>query len=250
MSDSGYIKLYRDIEKWEWWSDPPTRDVFIYCLVKANWKDGRFKGHEVKRGSFITSRAKMAKETGFSEQQVRTAISHLLSTGELTKSGTPKWSVITVQNYDKYQSINQVPNQQLTNNQPTTNHNRRKKEGKKERSIGVSKDTLSSNDDVAAIITHLNEKAGTHYRHGIQGTEKYIKARLNEGYTVEDLNAVIDLKADQWRGSEKMAKYLRPSTLFNAEKFPGYLEECQEHDDGYDWSDITAYFPGGLKAVK
>lgn len=242
MNDSGYIKLYRDIERWEWWSDPPTRDVFIYCLIRANWKDGRFKGHVVKRGSFITSRAKMAKETGFSEQQVRTAINHLISTGELTKYGTPKWTVITVQNYSKFQDTNQLSNQQLTNNQPTTNHNRRKKESKKGRNIGVSKDTLSSNDDaVASVIDHLNEKTGSHYKQ-TQGTEKYIRARLNEGFTVEELNAVTDKKTEEWLSSEKMAKYLRPSTLFNADKFQGYLEECQEHDDGLDWSDISTYF--------
>lgn len=250
-SDGEYVKLFRKITKWEWWPDPPTRDVFIYCLIRANWKDGRFKGHEVKRGQFVTSLPTMARETGFSVQQVRTAIKHLKSTGELTQSSTSKWSVITVLNYDRYQETNRQTNRQLTGNQQATNNNRRSKEVKKERSIGVSKDTLSSNDDdVAAVIDHLNERTGSHYRHGTQGTEKYIRARLAEGYTVEDLNAVTDTKADQWQADEKMAKYLRPSTLFNADKFPGYLEECQEHDDGYDWSDITDYFPGGLRAIK
>ena len=251
MSDNGYIKLHRSLLTWEWYSTPETLTVFVYCLLKANWKDGKFQGHEVKRGSFVTSRAKMAQETGLTQQNVRTAINHLISTGEVAKSSYAKFSIITVQNYEKYQSDDQVSGQQVTSKWPASNHNRRKKESKKERSIGVSKDTLSSNDDdVAAGIDHLNERTGSHYRHGTQGTEKYIRARLAEGYTVEDLNAVTDTKADQWQADEKMAKYLRPSTLFNADKFPGYLEECQEHDDGYDWSDITDYFPGGLRAIK
>lgn len=251
MNDGGYIKLYRSMTSWEWWSNPETLTLFVHCLINANWKDGRFEGHEIKRGSFVTSLPKLSKETGLTMQQTRTALKHLISTGELTKSSFPKFSIITVQNYSTYQDINKVPNRQLTGNQQATNNNRRSKEVKKERSIGVSKDTLSSNDDdVAAVIDHLNERTGSHYRHGTQGTEKYIRARLAEGYTVEDLNAVTDTKADQWQADEKMAKYLRPSTLFNADKFPGYLEECQEHDDGYDWSDITDYFPGGLRAIK
>lgn len=242
MSEGGFIKLYRSMKDWEWFSNPNVLVVFVHCLLRANWKDGRFQGHEVKRGSFVTSLSGMAKETGLSVKQVRTALMHLERTNEVARLSTSKWSVITITNYDLYQSEGKVEGKQKASEGQAKGNNRRRKEGKKV-NIGVSKDTLSSNDDdIAAVIDHLNSRTGSHYRHGTQGTEKFIKARLKEGYTAEDLKAVIDKKADEWRDDEKMAKYLRPSTLFSAEKFPGYLEQCQEHDDGSDWADISTIY--------
>ena len=118
MSDNGYIKLHRSLLTWEWYSTPETLTVFVYCLLKANWKDGKFQGHEVKRGSFVTSRAKMAQETGLTQHNVRTAINHLILTGEVAKSSYAKFSIITVQNYEKYQSDDQVSGQQVASKWP------------------------------------------------------------------------------------------------------------------------------------
>jgi uncharacterized phage protein (TIGR02220 family) len=72
------------------------------------------------------------------------------------------------------------------------------------------------------IISHLNEKAGTRYRHTTSKTRTVIKARLSEGFTVDDFKTVIDKKCAEWIGDEKMEKYLRPETLFGT-KFEGYL---------------------------
>lgn len=64
---------------------------------------------------------------------------------------------------------------------------------------------------------------GTRYRHGSDINKKYINARLNEGYTVDDFYEVIDKKYDEWQGTE-MEKYLRPETLFG-NKFESYLNQ-------------------------
>ena len=73
----------------------------------------------------------------------------------------------------------------------------------------------------AAIIEHLNSRAGTNYKPTTKETQKHINARLNEGYTLDDFKAVIDRKCSEWLGTH-MAEYLRPSTLFG-NKFEGYL---------------------------
>lgn len=70
------------------------------------------------------------------------------------------------------------------------------------------------------IIEYLNHRAGTHYRDGAIA-QKHINARLNEGYTVEDFQKVIDSKCAEWLGTE-YAKFLRPETLFGT-KMDGYL---------------------------
>lgn len=113
--DNGYIKIFRKMLDWEWFSDVNTFYVFMYCLLKANWEDKKWRGIDVKRGSFITSRAHLSKELHLSEQATRTALEHLESTNEITKSTTAKYSVITVVKYDDYQTNNQVNNQESTN---------------------------------------------------------------------------------------------------------------------------------------
>lgn len=119
--NGNWIKLFSKFMNWEWYKDSNTKGVFIHCLLKANWKDGKFEGKVIKRGSFVTGRKKLAEELELSEQQVRTALKHLISTNEITIATTNKYSVITIVNYELYQQVNQQTNQQLTNNQPTTN---------------------------------------------------------------------------------------------------------------------------------
>lgn len=72
------------------------------------------------------------------------------------------------------------------------------------------------------IIDYLNQKAGTRYRATTSSTRKHIKARIDEGFTVEDFKTVIDKKCSEWLGNSKMEQYLRPETLFGT-KFEGYL---------------------------
>lgn len=73
------------------------------------------------------------------------------------------------------------------------------------------------------IISYLNEKAGTSYRHTTQKTKDLINARFNEKFIIDDFYTVIDKKVDEWLGTE-WQKFLRPETLFS-NKFEGYLNQ-------------------------
>ena len=75
----------------------------------------------IPAGSFITGRRKMAQELGITEQQVRTAFSNLQSTREITITSYRKYSIISINNWQKFQGVNQKINQNLTNEQPTDN---------------------------------------------------------------------------------------------------------------------------------
>lgn len=72
------------------------------------------------------------------------------------------------------------------------------------------------------IIDHLNMRTNSKYRHTTDGTRTLIKARFNEGYTLEDFIMVIDKMCVYWTGNKKMEMYLRPSTLFNGKNFENY----------------------------
>ncbi|KMT58927.1 conserved phage C-terminal domain-containing protein [Paenilisteria newyorkensis] len=75
------------------------------------------------------------------------------------------------------------------------------------------------------IVDFLNINAGTKYRETTKKTETLIKARLKEGFTVEDFKTVILNKCRSWKNDPKMASYLRPKTLFSADNFESYLNE-------------------------
>ena len=74
------------------------------------------------------------------------------------------------------------------------------------------------------IVEYLNKKANKNYKHNSDKTRRFIDARLNEGFTLEDFKKVIDNKCRSWLNDERMNQYLRPETLFGT-KFESYLNE-------------------------
>ena len=74
------------------------------------------------------------------------------------------------------------------------------------------------------LLEFLNEKAGRRHR-AVPVTLEPIMARLREGATEQECKGVIARKVRDWNGDPKMAKYLRPETLFNRTKFESYLGE-------------------------
>lgn len=76
----------------------------------------------------------------------------------------------------------------------------------------------------AEIVDYLNEKCGTDYKSTTKKTQDAIKARFNEGFSVDDFKKVIDTKSEEWLNDSYMCKFLRPETLFSP-KFEGYLNQ-------------------------
>lgn len=103
FNDSEYLKIFRRMVYWEWYTDVNTKALFLHCLIMANWKPGSWKGKPYKRGQFYTSLPSLAKETGLTIKQVRTALAHLKETGEVADSISGKSRLITVLSFDKYQ---------------------------------------------------------------------------------------------------------------------------------------------------
>ena len=128
---STWIKLHRQITEWEWYSDNNCFRVFVHLLLKANYKEKRYKGIELKVGSVITSRDVLARETGLSSQQIRTALTKLISTSEITSVTSSKGTIIQIVNYEKYQvATSETTNEQPTSNQRVTTNKKDNKEKK------------------------------------------------------------------------------------------------------------------------
>ncbi|RXZ00852.1 conserved phage C-terminal domain-containing protein [Fictibacillus sp. S7] len=73
------------------------------------------------------------------------------------------------------------------------------------------------------IIDYLNRKAHSSFQTTLK-TIVLIKARCNDGFTLNDFKCVIDLKTAEWLNDEKMNKFLRPETLFGT-RFESYLNQ-------------------------
>lgn len=87
----------------------------------------------------------------------------------------------------------------------------------------IRKDTNFSSQ-AKDIIDYLNAKLDTKYKTDNKKTLELIKARLKEGFTVEDFKTVIDKKSFEWGNDSNMCQYLRPVTLFST-KFESYLNQ-------------------------
>jgi hypothetical protein len=101
--NQGWICLHRKFMTWEWFTDPNVTHLFIYCLLRANYKATKWRGISVPKGGLITSHENLAKATGLSVKQVRTALDKLKRTGEVASESTNNFSIITVVNWEKYQ---------------------------------------------------------------------------------------------------------------------------------------------------
>jgi len=124
-NQQGWIKLHRQILEWEWYSDNNCFRLFLHLLLKANHKEKRFKGIELKVGSIVTSRDLLARETGLSSQQIRTALTKLISTNEITSVTSSQGTIIQIVSYQKFQvTTSEITNEQQTSSQRvTTNKN-------------------------------------------------------------------------------------------------------------------------------
>lgn len=126
----GWISLYKKFTYWKWYKDINVKTLFIHLLLKASYEDTIWNDIEVKRGQVITSRKHLSEETGLSEQQIRTSLKKLQSTEEITIQATNKYTVITIEKYDFYQSNNSKTTNKTTDktteeatNEITTSNN-------------------------------------------------------------------------------------------------------------------------------
>ena len=73
------------------------------------------------------------------------------------------------------------------------------------------------------VIDYLNQQTGKNYKSTTKKNQTVIRARTDEGFSLDDFKRVIDNKVAEWKGTN-MEKYLRPETLFGT-KFEGYLNQ-------------------------
>ena len=73
------------------------------------------------------------------------------------------------------------------------------------------------------VISYLNLKAKKNFKVNTASHQKFIKARLKEGYVLDDFKKVVDIMVAKWKGTD-YEQYLQPQTLFG-NKMDNYLNQ-------------------------
>lgn len=147
----GWVKVARKLLDWRWYKDANTARVFLHLLLSANVIDHDFQHVTIHRGQVATSYESIANALGLSVQNVRTAIGHLKSTGELTSKAYSKFQVLTIVSWDLYQC---ELTGKLTGNQQATNNNQRSKEAKNILSSELSQSSSTDKPKVKKVFNH------------------------------------------------------------------------------------------------
>lgn len=181
---------------------------------------------------------------------------------QVEKTNLNKWGKSTStsgesqpEQVEKTYSSNNITNKSSSSNTITSN----KSTIKQDTLINIDnkKENKRENKEfeifVENILEYLNKVAGTRYKSSTQLYRKHIKARLRENYTLDDFKHVIDVKVVEWKDDIKMARYIRPETLFGT-KMATYvaqpkvkringvidmdkLEEIEKNEDGMRFTD-------------
>ena len=131
MSNKGFIKMYRDIWQESWAKNSCTVHLFFWLATNANIEDNECEGLKIQRGQLLTSIRSLSKQTGISEQSVRTALKQLCLTHHITQ-GVTQWvtqglthplthsgTLVTICDYDRYSGYFNESNT-LSNTPPNT----------------------------------------------------------------------------------------------------------------------------------
>ena len=194
-----------------------------YCWAENRYFAELYNVHKITISKWL----KNLEDNGY----IRTELKYVYGTKQVSKrliyiNDTPISQIAKGYKSNDYDPINQNTKEELST---TSNNNTR------------DIYTTSSNSTrvpYKEIIDYLNEKTGRNYKHKAKVNQRVIKARMNEGYTLEDFKTVIDKKFDKWNNDVKMKEFLRPETLFST-KFDRYLnEETESNQKSWAGSDF------------
>ena len=123
--------MYRDIWQESWAKNSCTVHLFFWLATNANIEDNECEGLKIQRGQLLTSIRSLSKQTGISEQSVRTALKQLCLTHHITQ-GVTQWvtqglthplthsgTLVTICDYDRYSGYFNESNT-LSNTPPNT----------------------------------------------------------------------------------------------------------------------------------
>lgn len=100
--DEEYIILSRDFDEWKWFHDSKVLIVFTWLLLEANTKTTFYGRDRIDRGMIATKNEIIAESCGLTIANVRTALSKLESTGDISRERRSRYQIITINDFERY----------------------------------------------------------------------------------------------------------------------------------------------------
>ena len=243
MADVKWIKITTDIfddEKILLIESMPSADSIIVIWFKLL----TFAGKQNNDGVFM-----MSNRIAYTDEMLASIFRRDINTVRMALNAFVQFgmievidNVITIPNWNKHQTLDAYEKKKARDKLYQAERRANQKaliQKSSDNRLTVARQSLDTSSDVAisdidkekeidkdkeiyiSIVEYLNSKAGTGYKATTAKTKTVIKARLAEGFTLDDFKTVIDKKCTDWLGSE-YEQYLRPETLFGT-KFESYL---------------------------
>lgn len=188
----GWVKLHRKLLEWEWYGDAHMVHLLVHLLLTAAPEDRKYKGLTIKRGQVVTSKKKLSEALNMSETSVmrrlrRLEVDHFVDL-KVDQHGT----VITICNYDSYQSKQKVSGPLRGPKVEQAYNNRNNK--KRRRSNEDNTSLLSSLPPHAReVVSKFSEVDNNRYRVEIANDADFIQYATNNLHTNE--RTLLDLLA-------------------------------------------------------
>ena len=212
---------------WEWYESKNVFRLFTHCLLHTNTQNIRYCGREIKAGQFVSSITRISAETGLTESQVRTALKKLKDTGYISTKSTNKYTIYTVNEYQKYIDCGQVAEATTEENTVVENGTKMEQtEEKAKKNCEKSKENCEKSNKKA--INDCFERLWKQYpnkrgKGQVSDTKKKTLYEIGEEKIERALKRYLDdlSKDSSWR------KPQNGSTFFNS-GYVDYLDENYE----------------------
>ena len=216
IGTKGFIKLPRSLLAEKWAQNPQTLSVAIHLLAMASLESKSYNGARLGRGQVLTSRRKLAKISGLTEREVRTALNAQAATHFLTQQTTQRYTLITICKFDIYAGKPNAsdPISDPQNAQQPTHINKNTKENKNN-TYSIEEILLSVEDNWRSIIEQwlqYKKDSGKPYK-STRAVQSFItNLRNNSGNNVSTAAEMVNnAMANNWSGVFPLRKPTTPN---------------------------------------
>ena len=240
--DLGWTKSWR--KRWE--SDlatyPNANHLFQYLIDSASYKERdasfRYQCVHLMPGDVLIGSKSAAAKTGLTRQTIRTCLEYLKSTNRVTIRSTKRFSIVSIIKWDTYQgddtAVNQddnhQTNQQVTINQPSSNHIQEVKKVKK-----VKKDQNPTAAQIAAdkIVSYYEKEVRDDQPSRFRA-RKNVLGLLKKGFSKEVLWECVNLYANGADATDPQFRKVAGNFFGRDSVYMSYIDQAKLNVEATD----------------
>lgn len=260
MADKGWILIHRQIQNCVLWDSPEPfdkRSAWIDLLLSANHhdKDIFFNGEivTIKRGQYLTSVRKLSERWSWSRDKVLKFLRTLESLQMLHKESDNHRTLLTIEKYNVYQVGTDTEQDTDSSTDKDTNQDADSSQTNNVKELNELKEKI--------YISSIPEKTDSHSdsfeefwknyprKDNKGGAYKKYKARINSGFTPDELLEACKNYAEECKAENRDKKYIKMGQTFLSDTTPfvDYLRKgdidghSKSNANGYDFESITGH---------